>query len=99
MGKVELKIDAELVLLAEAAGVEPIRAAEQGIRDALAHPTAIGRRAESAQDTVRNFDAGERRARVWAEANREAISEFNACVREHGLLSEHEPFTPRRWMR
>ena len=89
MGKVELKFDDELIRKAEAVGVEPVRAAEQGIREAIARAPQKGRAGSS--------DA-ESRACEWAERNRGAIDEYNQHVREHGLLSDQEPFVPR-WMR
>ena len=88
MDKVELRLeaDAELVEQARANGFEPQELLERGLREAIA------------REKARDPEAQERRAREWAEENKEAVAEFNRRVAERGLLSDYEPFKPR-WMR
>lgn len=97
MGKIELRfeVDAELVEQARANGHEPLEVLERGLRAAAASHEDW---AATAREKARDPASQERRMREWAEENREAIAEFNQHVREHGLLSDQEPFTPR-WMR
>ena len=70
MGKVELKIDAELLAQAQAAGVRAEDVAEEALRAAL-------RRADTAAAA---------RAAKWAEDNTEAIEDYNRRIRERGLV-------------
>lgn len=72
MGKTELKIDAELVAQAEAAGLPVEQLAEDALRAAL-------RKADMA--------SGEARAAKWAEENAEAIEDYNRRIRERGVFS------------
>ncbi len=96
MGKITLtfEVDAELVDGARANGAEPQEVLERALRAAAA-PRQDG--AAIARAKARDPEAQERRAREWAEENREAIAEFNRRVEERGLLSDYEPFKPR-WM-
>ena len=90
MGKVELRfeIDAELMARLEAAGVDPAAAAERGLREALPDvPRPLGL-VESARRKALDPQGAERRAREWAEANREVIEEHNRWVAEHGPFGE-----------
>lgn len=101
MGKVELKleVDAELLAKAQAAGAVPLDVLNAGLR-AVAEARApfrldlVGAAREKAKDP----EGAARRAREWAEQNREAIEEHNAAIRRRGLLSDYDPFKPR-WMR
>ena len=102
MGKIELRfeVDADLVARLEAAGLDPAEAAEAGLRIAASSgrvPFWLDLN-DSVHQKANGLGGAERRARQWAERNREAIEEFNQHVREHGLLSEQDPFKPR-WMR
>ena len=72
MGKIEPKIDPELLAQAQEAGV----AIEDVIDEALR--TAV-RRADTA--------AGDARAAKWAEENAEAIADYNRRIRERGVFS------------
>jgi antitoxin CcdA len=73
MGKAELKIDAELLAQAEAAGVRADEVAEAAIRAAVskADPAAAAARAAK-----------------WAEENAEAIADYNRRIRERGVFSD-----------
>ena len=102
MGKVELKfeVDADLVARLETAGLDPAKAAEAGMRIAVSSgrvPSWLDLNGV-AQEKARDPAGAERRGCEWAEANREAIAEFNRRVDDRGLLSDHEPFRPR-WMK
>lgn len=72
MGKTELKIDADLVAQAEAAGLPVEQVAEEALRAAL-------RKADMA--------GGDARAAKWAEENAEAIEDYNRRIRERGVFS------------
>ena len=101
MGKVELKleIDADLVERLQTAGIDPLKAAEAGMRIAVSSgrvPFWLDLNG-SARLKEKDPQAAELRAREWAEANRDAIDEYNRHVREHGLLSEQDPFKPN-WL-
>ena len=73
MGKAELKIDADLLAQAEAAGVRADEVAEAAIRAAVskADPAAAAARAGQ-----------------WAEENAEAIADYNRRIRERGVFSD-----------
>lgn len=73
MGKVELKIDDDLLAQAAAAGVRADEIAEAAIRAAVS-------RADPA--------AAAERAAKWAEENAEAISDYNRRIRERGVFSD-----------
>jgi antitoxin CcdA len=72
MGKTELKIDADLVAQAEAAGLPVEQVAEEALRAAL-------RKADMA--------GGDARAAKWAEENAEGIEDYNRRIRERGVFS------------
>lgn len=72
VGKTELKIDAELVARAEAAGLPVEQVAEDALRAAL-------RKAD-----VTGSDA---RAAKWAQENAEAIEDYNRRISERGVFS------------
>ncbi len=100
MGKVELRfeVDADLLERLETAGVDPAKAAEAGLRDALAAtPRPLGL-VESARAKAGDPQGAERRAREWAETNREAIAEHNRWVADRGVLADYDAFKPD-WMR
>lgn len=71
MGKLEPKIDPDLLAQAQAAGVEVDSVIEAALRAAL-------RKADSA--------AADARAAAWAEENAEAIADYNRRIRERGLV-------------
>ncbi|HEX7887635.1 MAG TPA: type II toxin-antitoxin system CcdA family antitoxin [Phenylobacterium sp.] len=73
MGKVELKIDAELLAQAHAAGVRAEDVAEEALRAAVKRADAAGAEARAAQ---------------WAEENAEAIADYNRRIRERGVFSD-----------
>ncbi|WP_304170971.1 type II toxin-antitoxin system CcdA family antitoxin [Phenylobacterium aquaticum] len=77
MGKTELKIDADLLAQAEAAGVLTERVVERALREALL--AASGPAATAA--------AADARAAKWAEENAEAIADYNRRIRERGVFS------------
>ena len=102
MGKITLnvEVDAELVQRLETAGLDPAEAAEAGMRLAASSgrvPFWLDLN-ESARQKAKDPEGAERRAREWAERNKDAIAEFNRRVEERGLLSDYEHFKPR-WMR
>lgn len=73
MGKVELKleIDADLAAEARESGVDLEALAENAIRAAM-----------------RSADAGADRARRWAEENAEAIASYNARIAKRGMFGD-----------
>jgi antitoxin CcdA len=73
MGKIEPKIDPELLAQAAEAGVAVDRVIEDALRAAL-------RKADTA--------AAEARAAKWAEENAEAIEDYNRRIRERGVFSD-----------
>lgn len=73
MGKTELKLDADLVAQAEAAGLAVEQVAEKALRDALRQVDA---------------GAADARAARWAEENAEAIDDYNRRIRERGVFSD-----------
>jgi antitoxin CcdA len=73
MGKVELKIDADLLSQARAVGVEADVVAEAAIRAAV-----------SKADPV----AADARAAKWAEEDAEAIADYNRRIRDRGVFSD-----------
>lgn len=73
MGKAELKIDADLLAQAQAAGVKADVVAEAAIRAAVAKADP---------------EAADARARQWAEENAEAIADYNRRIRERGVFSD-----------
>ena len=98
MGKVELKleIDADLARELDERGVDAAKAAEASLRDALEKARRWSL-VESAREKAKDPEGAARRAREWAEENREAIEEQRAWIEKHGLLSDHELFRPR-WL-
>jgi antitoxin CcdA len=72
MGKAELKIDADLLAQAQAAGVPVEQVAEAALRAAI-HKS----------DTA----SADQRAAQWAEENAEAIEDYNRRIRERGVFS------------
>lgn len=68
-----LRIDADLLAQAEAAGVKAGEVAEAAIRAAVS-------RADP--------DAAAARAAKWAEENAEAIADYNRRIRERGVFSD-----------
>ncbi len=89
MGKVELKleIDAELLARARDAGAEPQAILEAALR-ALPERPPIQSFVESAREKAKDPEGAARRAAEWAEANREAIAEFNERVAARGLVAD-----------
>jgi antitoxin CcdA len=73
MGKAELKIDADLLAQASAAGVKVEQVAESALRVAL---SKAARPAEELQATK------------WAEENAEAIRAHEAQIEAHGVFGE-----------
>jgi len=73
MGKAELRIDADLLAEAEAAGVRADVVAEEAIRAAV-------RKTDTA--------AADARAAKWAEENAEAIDDYNRRIEERGVFSD-----------
>lgn len=71
MGKADLKVDAELLAQAHAAGVQADMVAETAIRAAIANA---------------NPEAADARAAKWAADNAEAIADYNRRIRERGLI-------------
>jgi len=97
MGKVErrIEIDAELLALADAAGIALQDAVEIGLRLALAETgrgRPIGIVASHLKQTA-DPSGGDERARQWALENAEAISTHNARIAERGVFGEDL----RRW--
>lgn len=90
MGKVELKleIDADLLARARDAGIEPAAATEAALRSALGDPERAPGLVKSASEKALDPEGAERRAREWAEENRDAIDAHNRHVREHGVYGE-----------
>jgi antitoxin CcdA len=76
MGQAELKIDADLLAEAQAAGVPVEQVAEDALR--LAIRNANPQNAEP--------QAADARAARWAEENAEAIEDYNRRIRERGLI-------------
>jgi post-segregation antitoxin (ccd killing protein) len=74
MGKAELKIDAELLARANAAGVPAEEVAEEALRTAL----------RTKSDTA----AADARAAAWAEDNADAIADYNRRIAERGVFSD-----------
>ncbi len=92
MGKAELKIeiDAALLALAQAAGVDLDVALEAGVRQALdAAKTNRWDLNEIARSKATDPGGAEARAKAWAEENAEAIREHNQFIEEHGLVADH----------
>jgi antitoxin CcdA len=71
MGKIELKIDAELLAQAAAAGVKADQVAEAAIRAAVSRADPIAAKAGATR---------------WAEENAEAIADYNRRIHERGLI-------------
>jgi antitoxin CcdA len=71
MGKAELKVDAELLAQAQAAGVRTEEVAEEALRAALLKADAA---------------SADARAAKWVEENAEAIADYNRRIRERGLI-------------
>jgi antitoxin CcdA len=74
MGKAELKVDAELLAQAQAAGVATEHVMESALRAALHAKLGAA--------------AADERARRWAEENAEAIADYNRRIRERGVFSD-----------
>ena len=72
MGKIEPKIDPELLARAEAAGVPVDRVIEEALQRALSQADKAG---------------ADARAAKWAEENAEAIKDYNRRIRERGVFS------------
>lgn len=70
MGKAELKIDADLLAQAQAAGVPVEQVAEAALRAAI----------------DKTDPAADQRAAQWAEENADAIEDYNRRIRERGLI-------------
>ena len=73
MGKAELKIDADLLAQAQAAGVKVEQVAESALR------VALSKAAREAEDA---------RAAKWAEEKAEAIKAHRAQIEKHGVFGE-----------
>lgn len=73
MGKAELKIDADLLAEAQAAGVKVEQVAETALR------IALSKAAREAEDE---------RAAKWAAENAEAIEAHRAQIEQHGVFGE-----------
>lgn len=73
MGKAELKIDADLLAQASAAGVKVEQVAESALR------VALSKAARQAEDT---------RAAQWATDNAEAIQAHREQIEKHGVFGE-----------
>ena len=71
MGKAELKIDADLLAQAKAAGVSVEHVAEEALKAAIRKVDTHG---------------ADARAAKWAEENAEAIEDYNRRIRERGLI-------------
>ncbi|HEX3700638.1 MAG TPA: type II toxin-antitoxin system CcdA family antitoxin [Phenylobacterium sp.] len=71
MGKIEPKIDPELLAQASEAGVPVDEVLNEALRAAL-------RKTDTA--------AADARAAKWAEENAEAIADYNRRIRERGLI-------------
>lgn len=89
MGKVtlNLEVDAELVEQARANGHDPLDLLLRGLRDAAQPARRWG------LDRAYTPAEAERRAREWAEANKEAIAEHKRLAAERGLFAD----SARRW--
>jgi len=81
MGKVELRIevDSDLLAQAEAEGVAPSAALEEGIRAALSR---------AAGDRPDNPGLAADAARQWAEENVEAIRAHRERIEEYGVFGD-----------
>jgi antitoxin CcdA len=73
MGKAELKIDADLLAQAQAAGVKVEQVVESALR------VALSKAAREAEDA---------RAAKWAEGNAEAIKAHRAQIEQHGVFGD-----------
>lgn len=73
MGKIEPKIDPELLAQAAEAGVAIDRVIDEALRTAV-------RKADAT--------AADARAAKWAEENAEAIEDYNRRIRERGVFSD-----------
>ena len=73
MGKAEIKIDADLLEQAQAAGLQPERLAEEAIRRALPKPTDAEIRARAAK---------------WAAENATAIRAHEEQIEKFGVFGE-----------
>lgn len=73
MGKVVLKVDADLLAEAAAAGVSAEHVAEEAIRAAVRKIGSV---------------AADARAAKWAEENAEAIADYNRRIRERGTIGD-----------
>lgn len=95
MGKVDLtvSVDADLVTRAKHAGLDIDAIAARAIDDALARPDRPSGFAGSARREAPDPEGAERRAREWAEANKEAIADYNRRIAERGVFGEDL----RRW--
>ena len=76
MGKTELKIDADLVAEAEAAGLKVEQLAEGALRRALAEA-----------DRFRGLSDAEK-ANKWAEENADALKAQRERIDEYGVFGE-----------
>jgi antitoxin CcdA len=70
--KADLKVDADLLAQAQAAGVRATAVAEEALRTAL-------RKADTA--------GADARAAKWADENAEAIKDYNRRIAQRGLFS------------
>jgi antitoxin CcdA len=73
MGKIEPKIDPDLLAQAQEAGVPVDRVIDEALRAAL-------RKTDTA--------AADARAAKWAEENAEAIADYNRRIRERGMIGD-----------
>ncbi|MFD1192588.1 MULTISPECIES: type II toxin-antitoxin system CcdA family antitoxin [Phenylobacterium] len=72
MGKAELKIDADLLAEAQAAGLKVEAIAERAVRVALSQAA----------------NAKEREAEAWKAENTEAIADYNRRIQDRGLIGK-----------
>jgi post-segregation antitoxin (ccd killing protein) len=90
MGKVDLslRIDADLLRRAQAAGVDPAQLLEESLESALREPGL----AEPPRQ-FRTDQSAEARAARWTAENGEAIEDYNRRIERRGVFGEEW----RRW--
>ncbi|WP_374571771.1 type II toxin-antitoxin system CcdA family antitoxin [Phenylobacterium sp.] len=74
MGKAGLKIDADLLAQAQAAGVPAELVAEHALREAILATSGAA--------------AADARAAKWAAENAEGIADYNRRLRDRGLVGD-----------
>ncbi len=91
MGKVtfNVQVDEELLAKARARGVDPDRALDAWLRDALEDrkPFRLDLNA-SAREKAADPEGSRRRARAWAEGSRDYLDALRRWTEENGVFGE-----------